>query len=78
MIFASLSWKQDLRRRKNLITLNKAIEKLKNNGVHIHSALETAFTSLYAYTCNEKGIRHAGIEFVGVPAENAKYLLVSF
>lgn len=40
-------------------TLNKAIEKLKNNGVHIHPALEKAFISLYAYTCDEKGIRHA-------------------
>ena len=58
-------------------TLNKAIEKLKNNGVHIHPALEKAFTSLYAYTCDEKGIRHAGIEFVDTPAEDAKYMLVS-
>lgn len=58
-------------------TLNKAIEKLKNNGVHIHPALEKAFISLYAYTCDEKGIRHAGIEFVNAPAEDAKYMLIS-
>lgn len=58
-------------------TLNKAIEKLKSNGVHIHPALEKAFTSLYAYTCDEKGIRHAGIEFVDTPTEDAKYMLVS-
>lgn len=58
-------------------TLNKAIEKLKNNGVHIHHALEKAFISLYAYTCDEKGIRHAGIEFVNAPAEDAKYMLIS-
>lgn len=58
-------------------TLNKAIEKLKNNGVHIHPALEKAFMSLYAYTCDEKGIRHAGIEFVNAPAEDAKYMLIS-
>lgn len=58
-------------------TLNKAIEKLKNNGVHIHPALEKAFISLYAYTCDEKGIRHAGIDFVNAPAEDAKYMLVS-
>ena len=58
-------------------TLNKAIEKLKNNGVHIHPALERAFISLYAYTCDEKGIRHAGIEFVNAPAEDAKYMLIS-
>lgn len=58
-------------------TLNKAIEKLKNNGVHIHPSLEKAFISLYAYTCDEKGIRHAGIEFVNAPAEDAKYMLIS-
>lgn len=58
-------------------TLNKTIEKLKNNGVHIHPALEKAFISLYAYTCDEKGIRHAGIEFVDAPAEDAKYMLIS-
>lgn len=58
-------------------TLNRAIEKLKNNGVHIHPAFEKAFVSLYAYTCDEKGIRHAGIEFVDAPAEDAKYMLVS-
>lgn len=58
-------------------TLNKAIEKLKTNGVHIHPALEKAFISLYAYTCDEKGIRHAGIDFVNAPAEDAKYMLVS-
>lgn len=58
-------------------TLNKAIEKLKNNGVHIHPALEKAFISLYAYTCDEKGIRHAGIEFVNAPSEDAKYMLIS-
>ena len=58
-------------------TLNKAIEKLKNKGVHIHPCLEKAFTSLYAYTCDEKGIRHAGIDFVDASSEDAKYMLVS-
>ena len=58
-------------------TLNKAIEKLKCKGVHIHPCLEKAFVSLYAYTCDEKGIRHAGIDFVDAPAEDAKYMLVS-
>lgn len=58
-------------------TLNKAIEKLKISGVHIHPCLEKAFVSLYAYTCDEKGIRHAGIDFVDAPSEDAKYMLVS-
>ena len=58
-------------------TLNKAIEKLKNSGVHIHPCLEKAFVSLYAYTSDEKGIRHAGMDFVDANAEDAKYMLVS-
>lgn len=58
-------------------TLNKAVKKLKENGIHIHSAMENAFVSLYGYTSDEKGIRHAGIDFVNAPAEDAKYMLVS-
>lgn len=58
-------------------TLNKAIKKLKDSGVHIHSAMENAFISLYGYTSDEKGIRHAGMDFVNASAEDAKYMLVS-
>lgn len=58
-------------------TLNKAVKRLKENGIHIHSAMENAFVSLYGYTSDEKGIRHAGIDFVNAPAEDAKYMLVS-
>lgn len=58
-------------------TLTDAIKKLKNNGVHIHPAMEKSFISLYGYAGDEKGIRHAGIDFVNAPAEDAKYMLVS-
>ena len=58
-------------------TLGKTITKLKDNGVHIHSAMEKAFSSLYGYTSDETGIRHGGIDFTGAPAEDAKYMLVS-
>ena len=58
-------------------TLGAAIKKLKNNGVHIHSAMEKAFLALYGYTSDENGIRHGGIDFQYVPAEDAKYMLVS-
>lgn len=30
----------------------------------------------YAYACDEKGIHHAGTEFVDAPTEDAKYMLV--
>lgn len=58
-------------------TLGAAINKLKDNGVHIHSAMENAFKSLYGYTSDENGIRHGGIDFRNAPAEDAKYMLVS-
>lgn len=58
-------------------TLGKAIKKLKDSGVYIHSAMESAFSSLYGYTSDEDGIRHGGIDFKNAPAEDAKYMLVS-
>lgn len=58
-------------------TLGAAIKHLKDNGVHIHSAMEKAFLALYGYTSDESSIRHGGINFQHVPAEDAKYMLVS-
>lgn len=58
-------------------SLGKVIKKLKDKGVHIHSAMEQAFSSLYGYTSDEDGIRHGGIDFQNAPAEDAKYMLVS-
>lgn len=58
-------------------TLGKAIKKLKECGIHIHPALEGAFSSLYGYTSDENGIRHGGIDFKNAPAEDAKYMLIS-
>jgi len=58
-------------------TLGKTIKKLKDCGIHIHPAMENAFSSLYGYTSDENGIRHGGIDFTNAPAEDAKYMLVS-
>lgn len=58
-------------------TLGKAIKKLKDSGIHIHSAMESAFSSLYGYTSDENGIRHGGIDFTSAPAEDAKFMLIS-
>ncbi len=41
-------------------TLGKALAKLEKNGVNIHPKLKDAFNMLYAFTCDGKGIRHAG------------------
>lgn len=61
---------------KNAI-LNKTIKKLKDKGVHIHGALESAFISLYGYTSDEDGIRHGGKDIAEVTFEDAKFMLVS-
>ena len=58
-------------------TLGNAIKKLKDAGVHIHPAMERGFEALYGYTSDENGIRHGGIDFQNVPAEDAKYMLVT-
>ena len=58
-------------------TLGKVLKKLKDHGVHIHPAMENAFSSLYGYTSDEEGIRHGGIDFRNAPSEDAKYMLVS-
>ena len=58
-------------------TLGKTIKKLKDKGIHIHSAMESAFSALYGYTSDEDGIRHGSIGFTNAPAEDAKYMLVS-
>ena len=58
-------------------TLGKTIKRLKDTGIHIHPAMESAFSSLYGYTSDEDGIRHGGIDFANAPAEDAKYMLIS-
>lgn len=59
-------------------TLGMAIKKLKENGINIHHALETAFSKLFGYTSDEGGIRHAEGLFVSeVSFEEAKFMLVS-
>lgn len=58
-------------------TLGAALKKLKDKGIHIHSAMEKAFLSLYGYASDENGIRHGGMDFKSAPSEDAKYMLVS-
>lgn len=58
-------------------TLGNTLKKLKDSGVIIHSAMEGAFLKLYGYASDSGGIRHGSIEFVDVPSEDAKYMMVS-
>lgn len=62
---------------ENNATLGQALKRLKDKGIQIHRALENAFASLYGYTSNEGGIRHAKIEWGDVGLEDAKFMLVT-
>ena len=59
-------------------TLGKMLKKLEDSGIEIHSALKSAFNSLYGYTSDANGIRHAGdIGGSSSTFEEAKFMLVS-
>lgn len=56
-------------------TLGQLIKKLEDK-VGLHPALKTAFSSLYGYTSDEGGIRHALMEAETIRFEDAKFFLV--
>lgn len=59
-------------------TLGEALKNLQDNGITIHPALKKSWSSLYGYTSDEGGIRHAeGLFESNVTFEEAKYMLVS-
>ena len=58
-------------------TLGDALKGLDKKGIKIHSALKSAFSSLYGYTSDESGIRHnTGID-EKTTFEEAKFMLVA-
>lgn len=64
--------------KNNKATLGQALKLLKDKGVNIHSAIESAFSKLYGYTSDEGGIRHCeGMFESNVSFEEAKFMLVS-
>ncbi len=66
----------------NLITEEKkaslwqALKKIENK-ISLHPALKNAFKSLYGYTSNAEGIRHALLNEPNLGFEDAKFMLVS-
>ncbi|MBP6431331.1 MAG: hypothetical protein KA319_06155 [Ferruginibacter sp.] len=57
-------------------SLGGAIDKIKGK-LKIHGALEKGIKSIYAYTSDSDGIRHALTEEATVDFEDAKFMLVS-
>lgn len=59
-------------------TLGDALKKLEDAGVVIHPALKSAFNTLYGYTSDASGIRHAGqLGGANSTFDEAKFMLVS-
>jgi hypothetical protein len=58
-------------------SLGKALKKIESKGILLHTAFRNALDSLYGYTSDEDGIRHAGVDFKNVPAEDARFMLVT-
>ena len=56
-------------------TLGELIKRLEDE-IGLHPALRTAFSSLYGYTSDEGGIRHAILDSDKVAFEEAKFFLV--
>lgn len=56
-------------------TLGQLIKKMEDE-IGLHPALRTAFSSLYGYTSDEDGIRHAILESQNVGFDEAKFFLV--
>lgn len=57
-------------------SLGKAL-KLIEDAVGLHPALKSGFSSIYGYTSDEGGIRHAMIDDNPCDSDDAKYMLVS-
>jgi len=57
-------------------TLGQALKKIEGK-ISLHSALKSAFSSLYGYTSDAEGIRHALLDEPNLSFEDAKFMLVS-
>lgn len=59
-------------------TLGQTLKKIQEqSGLEFHPALAKAFESLYGYTSDEGGIRHALLEEHNLTFEDAKFMLVA-
>lgn len=60
------------------ISLGNALKEIEaKSKIKIHTALNKSFDSLYGYTSNADGIRHALLEEPNLDSEDAKFMLVS-
>jgi hypothetical protein len=57
-------------------TLGQALKQIEKDN-NIHPALKSSFSSLYGYTSDADGIRHALLEDDNLNQEDAKFMLVA-
>jgi len=57
-------------------TLGDALSMLEKNN-HLHPALKKGFSTIYGYTSDEGGIRHAMLDEPTITVTDAKFFLVS-
>lgn len=62
--------------KKEKATLGQALNEIADK-VDLHPALRNAFSSLYGYTSDAEGIRHALLDEPKLSFEDAKFMLVS-
>ena len=58
-------------------TLGQALKELEKKGIVLHAALKSSFSSLYGYTSDAQGIRHALMDDPTLDFDDAKFMLVS-
>ena len=62
--------------KNSKVTLGQALKEIEGK-VKLHPALKKAFESLYGYTSDAEGIRHALLDEPNLDFEDAKFMLVS-
>lgn len=60
---------------KKTATLGEIVKELEKDGI-LHKALKNAFSSLYGYTSDAKGIRHALLDKSKLTKSDAQFMLV--
>lgn len=58
-------------------TLGEALKKLEDQGVTLHPALKSGWSSLYGFTSDADGVRHAMQDASGLTVDDATHFLVS-
>jgi hypothetical protein len=58
-------------------TLSVALKELEGRGLQLHTALREGLAKLYAYTSDEKGIRHSLVDEDKLTSTEARFMLVT-